>query len=299
MIAAFKYIVLFAFLLLWGLRKGRWQQPFDRVNTLPLRGVLCLLIVITHLGGHLAESGYIGWDLVGRYLNNSYFAVSMFFFLSGYGLSTAFEQNGKAYLQHFWRKRLRVLLPALVGFSLLYVVVKYYWLKWPMWAIFSPLHGTFPIEASWYVYALLLLYVAFYLIYLFVNSRWTRIALTSLFLVGYAVVVSRLLHWSAHWWNTTPAFVVGLLFPLYERRFRSLLEQQTRLVVACLCLLMLCFSFSSIVFYCCFLPVVVVALVARYGFVQWRWLCWVGRYSYELFLFHQLLMAVAFNKTVS
>lgn len=298
MIAALKYVILFSLLLCISVfYKGYFR--FDTRNTLPLRGILCVLVVLTHVSSAFAEKGIISWDMVGRWLNYGQPVVAMFFFLSGYGLEVSFKNKGYDYLKSFWPKRLRSLLPALLCISLLYVLIKYFYLHWSWNHIFDPLHGTFPIEASWYVYVLLILYGAFYVIYRMLSSGVMRIFSIWIIVLLYCLFMSQYLRWSIHWWITVPAFAVGITFAYFESQFKEFLEQKKWLSVLLLIgLLILTFAFrfihlfdpigGSFIYWC--LPLVVVAIVYRMGMFQWGLLRFLGRWSYEIFLIHQIFI---------
>lgn len=88
------------------------NTPFDLPHTLPLRGILAILVILCHtIYYYQSYCNFVATDLglIGAP------SVSCFFFLSGYGLMTSMKYKGKNYLQCFFKKRLsKLLIPLLI-----------------------------------------------------------------------------------------------------------------------------------------------------------------------------------------
>lgn len=75
-------------------------------NTLSIRGLLAICIVLHHGSGYLTKMSFIS-----PFQHIGYLIVSLFFFLSGYGLTYGLK-NKKGYMDGFLKKRLiSVLIP--------------------------------------------------------------------------------------------------------------------------------------------------------------------------------------------
>ncbi len=73
-------------------------------NTDSLKGVLAILVLACHLRGQLS---CLNDTIVGQILTVSgYLAVSVFLFLSGYGLQTSYEKKGNEYIAGFQKQRI-------------------------------------------------------------------------------------------------------------------------------------------------------------------------------------------------
>lgn len=94
-------------------------NELDVKTSLALKGILAILIVVTHLGGELGIFNIIN----SQYTNFSTFAVSLFFFLSGYGLSKSYRIKGIGYLTDFLHKRAQRLLPAFIITLLVWLLI--------------------------------------------------------------------------------------------------------------------------------------------------------------------------------
>lgn len=79
-------------------------------NTLPIRGLLAICIVLHHGSGYFTRISFIS-----PLQHIGYLVVALFFFLSGYGLSYGLK-NKKGYMDGFLKKRLiSVLIPYWIG----------------------------------------------------------------------------------------------------------------------------------------------------------------------------------------
>ena len=82
---------------------------FDIAHTLPLRGILAILVVLGHLDTVVSAQTKI---LMPFHMATP--AVAVFFFMSGYGLMLSFTKKGGSYLQNFILKAsIKLLMPLL------------------------------------------------------------------------------------------------------------------------------------------------------------------------------------------
>lgn len=78
---------------------------FDVRRTNSLRGVLAILIILHHLSSKI-DILFLKW-----FHDFGAPIVSMFFFVSGYGLIKSYLKKGTAYIDGFLAKRLGKILP--------------------------------------------------------------------------------------------------------------------------------------------------------------------------------------------
>lgn len=91
------------------------NQLFDREWSTALKGVCCIIVILVHIPKEYTTRLQ---DVVGSF---AFIAVTVFFLLSGYGLTMNKERKG--YLEHFWRNRLVSLLIPIFLVNLLKVCV--------------------------------------------------------------------------------------------------------------------------------------------------------------------------------
>lgn len=217
------YELLLALLVACGLVLSPWGRrpselaPFDKDRTLPLRGLLALLVVIGHCDLKMPGSGLL------RVLHMATPAVSVFFFLSGYGLVRSVLRNRDGYLVDFLpRSFIKIGVPLVVA-----TIAACLFLRFMGEAVNLPHRGyelltrgrNFPYH-SWYVYALLVHYAAFAVA--FARGTLRRgLVLFALFSVGYYLLVRFGLRWPSVWWRTSLAMSLGTLWAYHEDWLRA------------------------------------------------------------------------------
>ena len=134
------------------------NDVLDKYNSNKIKGLLALLIIIHHLSIYIKDTILLKvFTIVGA------IAVSAFFFYSGYGLMTSYLKK-ENYLKDFWNKRImKIVIPYIIAiiFTILaYLLTRQLSLR----KIFNSLvEGEPVVRFSWYVLAIIILYVVFYL----------------------------------------------------------------------------------------------------------------------------------------
>lgn len=75
---------------------------FDKNWSLALKGLCCIVVILVHIPN---EHSTRLQNMMGSF---AFVAVTVFFMISGYGLSV--NRNRKGYMQHFWRNRMVTLI---------------------------------------------------------------------------------------------------------------------------------------------------------------------------------------------
>lgn len=284
-------VIVVLYLLSWG-RRGCELAPMTREKSFALRGVLAILIVLHHL----SLAGVSGLDIF-----RSWGApvVSLFFFLSGYGLFKSYQQKGERYLSGFLRHRMleAVGCPFLLSWGLYRLVnwghVPGLWEEWQglLW------EGRVVLPNSWFVLAILVFYVFFYLTYRCVASRFRLWALLFLCMgyVGWCLCMG----YDRCWYISALAFPTGAWMARYESRLHALWTAKGMYygtVPLCLMLMALCvythnegayvlvYLLIPLAFLCLFSRVQVERLGTNWG------MSWLSRHAYEIYLTQGLLI---------
>lgn len=127
---------------------------FDLKETLSIRAFAAFAIFLCHTSHNFSSqwtSEFGNWGTP---------SVAVFFFLSGYGLMFSLKHKGESYLNNFLSKRLsKILVP--------FVVVVFVWQSYQLFEGSFSLGGLFrsPSPFSWFIYALIVWYFAFYVIF--------------------------------------------------------------------------------------------------------------------------------------
>lgn len=199
-----------------------FKEGLSRDHCNRLKGLMAVMIVFHHTAQSTA-----GGELFHPFRHFGYLIVAEFFFLSGYGLMKQYVQK-KDYLDGYLNKRLSAVCIPYAG------VVALYWLcsrayrgSWytPGEVLRSLVNGK-PVAAnSWYVLVCILLYVLFYLLARLLGSRRLAMAgAAALWCCGW-IVLCRTLDYGIHWYLSTFAFVLGMLWALAEEKGRPVLER--------------------------------------------------------------------------
>lgn len=300
-------LLLLSFLLLagaWRISRGGDMKEFGKEETLPLRTLLAFAVIIGHVDNTLGRIfpilGWLHWPTP---------AVAVFFFLSGFGLRKVFDrlaENGGLgeYLARFpWRATARLLPPFLV-LGPLYATWRCYVGKAPWAALparflnLSILH----IPHDWYVVAIAVLYAVFLVSAALFRKRGVTAAVWTLSIVLWCATCL----WTGNdpkcrYWHFTPlSFPVGFTFAQYERKIRAAFASRpftvACAVIAAEALFFLLHKLKGIPvivslnepWLCAIGPICALVLYAFDGLKRVKFLCFLGLFSYEIYLVHGL-----------
>ena len=269
------------------------MDVFSRDKTLPLRAVCALLIV----AGHLAIPVGVHW--LQPFLELAACSVAIFLFISGYGLAKSFDIKGSTYLDSFGKKRIwKVIWPGLIALLLWYLLVPN-----PDRNYLHDLYMTFrrgapPLAQLWYVIEIVFLYLLFWISYRFVPARW-RIAVLWIGSL-LCLILTLALGYDRNWWIHTLAFPAGVSYMYWEDRIIEWMNKRTvRPVIALggllILFVLLYLSHNPYIWILCYIvvPLVCALLVSLLPFekIQDPVTRFVGKVSYEIYLFHGIAIA--------
>lgn len=275
--------VLLLLFLVSLIRGGEWS--FGKDKMLPLKAVLALLIVADHLTFSVDAAWLMPFRKWGAPI------VSLFFFISGYGLDKSYLAKGEKYLQGFFKRRmLKVIVPALIVFGL------YCLICWKSHDVIAEVrnwlvYGSFPLPNYWFVGEIIFMYIAFWLSFKCFSGRWKQVVL--LVLTAVLTVVPILIGYDRCWWVGTFAFPAGVLFSEYEsaikdRAMKSLWSYSIAVGICLALVFLLYISNNQYLFIGCYISIpVCLALVLgrlKYGAKTCSVISFLGNISYEIFL---------------
>ncbi|MCH5345508.1 MAG: acyltransferase [Muribaculaceae bacterium] len=264
---------------------------FDKTTTLPLRGVLALLIVSHHLGQRTDIFPLSNFTSgIGAPI------VSIFFFISGYGLCLSYISKGENYFNGFLRKRLGKLLPKFiiltVGMMLIYHFSDFYTKPIDIQTKCLIFEGKTPLPNSWFIYAIVYIYISYFICSLAVRSPFKLGMLFTLSTILYIFVLAVVLQYQKYWYNTILCVNFGYFTAYYEKSISRFIEKN-RLPSYALVIIALISSYElcglSRAFYPVWMAVQafsVYIIIRTLKFFHWKWLCQLGVYSLEIYLVH-------------
>ena len=219
-------ITLFA-LLLFGLKP---VVPFSSINRdylsvatgKNIRGILALTIVFHHLAQKAGE-GHL-FPIFGRV---GYFAVAVFFFLSGYGLQRSYLRSSRYKDQFLLRRIPPVLLPYLVVTLLFWV---FHAARGTFYSaadfLFSVVYGSPIVSFSWYINNILAFYLVFWILMNLCGSGRGMVIGACVWHVLY-VAFCRRMDYGPWWYNASHLLIVGMIWACCEERILNWLRGKT------------------------------------------------------------------------
>lgn len=197
-------------------RKEVVLHDFDREATLPLRAILALFVVFEHVA--IWEPLKLGTE-----------AVSVFFFMSGYGMYKSYERKGVAYLRHFeWNHAVRLFVPFFLCAAVW--IPRLYLGNWlhdktnygVSLIVNESLKGNlgYIVPNSWFPVELFVLGLVFAVVFRFDQEAF-RLVGVCFGLVGVYAALRFGIQWDCWWWITLWAFGVGLLYARHESFLRK------------------------------------------------------------------------------
>lgn len=212
---------------------------FDSKATVPLRGLLAIMIILHHLALDYKFEECIG----GIHISPMYYfkelgapVVATFFFITGYGLSKSLQTKGSAYLSGFLKRRFGKVIPEFLILTVLALVVSdVAGLVSLSEAAHNMVKGIVPLRFSWFIYAIVYVYIAFYLAALASNADGLRTGMFLAFLIVLYFVAMVTIGWGAFWYRSIPAVLIGYFIALYERKITELLSRRDVLLCLAVC----------------------------------------------------------------
>lgn len=261
-------------------------SPFDLKHTLPFRGILALLVILGHLDTVVSSQTKILMPL-----HMATPAVAVFFFMSGYGLMLSYTKKGEQYLSGFVTKSVIKLLIPLVLTSCLYQFTLLLKGDFNFSRIIEQyIDGSeTALVHSWYVYALFLFYILYYLVFQFVK-KGKCLCMFGLMTIYY-IITRYCFGWDFFWWRTCMAFPMGLLYSQYEKQIQKHIKAKFVILIIFGLLVIKFFSSKYTLFFAelpyIFLGPLVAILLCRIPLpTESKILNFLGTLSFEIYLTH-------------
>lgn len=267
----------------------------DKSNA--VKGVLAILIVFHHFSTTCDISSFSEFRRWGSII------VSVFFFMSGYGLGRSLTLKGKAYLSNFLNHRLwkSVILPYAIA---LIIFLVYLNVDVPdaSTLVRDWSRGFTLLPNAWFIVALALMYLGFY----FINKTSVRCHVVKMFLytLVYIIIVYSI-GFERCWYVSVIMFPLGMLYADKENELVTLLNRFRARIwliplmmgITCTCFIMQTII-SSIVAY----MALTIALVFVMTSIEVERIGKIGLFSflsaisYEIYLCHGVAMKMCRGK---
>ena len=214
--------LIFTILLFFSFKKSK-NEDFISLKTCNVLKGICILAVFI---GHTSKI-FKGIFLYKFYCSIGLFAVSLFFFISGYGLMYGYLRK-ENYQEYFFKKRI---FPVLICYTLACCVY------WGISGGGTPLLNIFIcsfVPYSWFIFSIISLYLMFLVSMRLTHRRKpsSMIAFMSFFLAGYVFL---------SYWITAPyplmgghqmvVFLIGMIMATYPAKLKAICQRRYVLVL--------------------------------------------------------------------
>ena len=289
--------------------KGFNEDYLSKDSTNSIKGIFILLIVISHSLHYIRRSSYafegIGdsWFLL-FFFYLSQLVVVMFLFYSGYGVGESYKSKGMDYVKSMPRHRI---LGTLLNFDVAVIV----------FIVFNLLLGisiTFRQSAlsligwgdvgndNWYIFVILLLYIATYLtLRLPLSRQFHRVSL--LFVLSIVCLIVLSIFKENYWYNTILCYPLGFMYSAYKERIETQLKSNY-------CFYALIISIAFVLVFKCLMgrygisynaisllfALLIIILTCKVS-INNSPLCWVGKHLFPIYIYMRLPMIFMEEKT--
>ena len=191
-----------------------------------LRGFFALVIILHHLAFAFSAGILTGWLQIAGIPS-----VSVFFFLSGYGLMMSYRKN-PAYKDRFLMQRIpKVLVPYLVVTALFWLFDAINGDRYSAKAlILASLNGKPVVHYSWYIICILLFYVFFWVLMCLCKKRYFMMVLGACCWYAAYMVFCIKMNYETYWYRTALFLIVGMIWALYEDKLSGCLKRYYRIL---------------------------------------------------------------------
>ncbi|MBR6626802.1 MAG: acyltransferase [Lachnospiraceae bacterium] len=216
-------------------KRKEWNEEFMSLSqTKALQGFFAICIMLHHAGQKTCASWKPAPFIVHGldfFVPIGYFFVGVFLFCSGYGLYKSFTQK-EDYLRGFGKRRVLPLVLAFYSTAIIFFIVRLIMgERMNPGKIFCYLSGAMLCNPNaWFVIALPIFYLFFYLAFRFIKKTDAALAVTCFMVFVYTVIGTFIDHndyWmQGEWWyNSVHLFSIGMLFARFEKPLMAHLKK--------------------------------------------------------------------------
>ena len=289
------------------IESGTMKEKIEKINDgyldiktcKTVRAVMAVLIILHHI----SQYAYFGpiFNMIFEQIGST--ATVIFFFYSGYGVMTGLV-NKENYMGSFLKKRmLSVGIPFLIANVIHFLCLKAVGLSGELLSALKELRiEEVLIPNSWFVIMLMMMYIAFYVSFGVIKSRkyGIEICAAMIMTVGLLLCGSG---FREYWYSSLLAFVFGMFYADHGDRLRKLLSgKKLPVFFSCGAIFVLLTVMAKMVSYnylvmiirnlrsiaACLIILLLSSLIRQRN----RVLEHVGDISYEIFLYHGIMMEI-------
>ncbi|NCB92495.1 MAG: acyltransferase [Clostridia bacterium] len=254
--------------------------------------ILCAICVLLH---HLGEQG-VQW--LRFFVPMGYYPVAFFFFCSGYGLVKSY-QDKEYYLEHFFSNRmLKIIFPFFVANVVYFIVKIVIHNTEEMWSLKRFLFGGAVVKYSWYVIAIIFLYLVYYIAFRILGKRNIKGAIMMVAVgILFWILVMIFMRSGEHRYVSSPCFVLGCLLGVGREKKEILYSRHGAGIFSSVLMIVFIFCSNATeqdvirilceIFGCIFFTLVLTSSDKYINKIPWD-ISFLYKYNYEFYLYQGL-----------
>lgn len=253
---------------------------------MPVKALLALMIVAHHISYFPDTAALSIFYHLGAPI------VSIFLFISGYGLVESYHKDGKHYLDTFFRRRILTILVPFVLTVFVHMLLNIDVYSDAAGLLANVRRGVLPLSNTWYVFAILFFYLIFWLSYRCLPSRARLFGI----IAGSAfyIVTLRLLNFAQCWYISALGFATGTVLAESGFKFERVRSDIVMLAASVIAGGAFFFLGSSWSYQLCyiFIPIAFASAVSMLplDIINVRPVKFLGRISYSIYLCQMIVI---------
>lgn len=220
------FVALTALVLLCRSRPVRFNEQYiDKATTATVNGFFICHVFLSHFSQYTHVDAFVNYS--GEWFGQ--LMVVMFLFYSGYGCMVQFRKKGSDYLKRFPVKRI---LGTLVNFDIAVCIFAVVCLligreiSWRQFAL-SLVCWESVGNSNWYIFAILLCYLAFWLVFDKLVAKVSKFngrgLILQIILIALVIGLSRVKEpW---WYDTIMSFGAGVMYAIYKEEIEAFVRR--------------------------------------------------------------------------
>lgn len=285
------FIFVIGVLFLIALIEFSAENTFVKKKTPVIKSFMAFVIILGHLSCRVPSA----WIQPFRFWGAPF--VSMFLFISGYGMWQSFLSNYGLSFSSTLKRIWKIVLPYLFTVLLYFTIVRLSSGEFNIDVLEAILTGTSKQSHLWFVFAIIYLYFTFFLCTR-LRRRWA-IILSLFTITALTIAILRKVGYDRCWWVSLMAFPTGCLYSMYKDRINGVIfKNRLRYCLAMAAAIVgvgvsylpgveVLYSISHI-----FIPIVIALVVIQLPIEKLnnRFTTHLGSISYEIYLCQLIAM---------
>lgn len=200
---------------------NRDYDLMSKEDTLAFKGIFSIIVILHHVSQ--VENTL---PIIHYFANFGMYAVSVFFFISAYGMTKQVNLNREKYLKGFFKKRFFKLLLPIFIVTIIHIVLNIL-IFHKTYTISSIINvyksGSSIINNGWYLNSILVIYLIFYFSFKFFKNIKISYLIFSFLILTYIFVLKRI-GFGIWWYNSMIGIIFGMYFEIFEEKIKRILN---------------------------------------------------------------------------